>query len=105
MAIFTGKIFCGNCEKMFKRKNEKGKFKWSCQGSENFSICTRNILSEDAMIEFISRRLVISERTLETVTQFIEDYVDRIVVKDINEFEVGIRGQEAMFMKPGHIHY
>ena len=105
MAIFTGKIYCGNCERMYKRKNDRGKNKWICQGFESLSICAENILSEDAMIEFISRRLFVTDRTLDAVTKFINDHVERIVVKDINDFHVIINGQQHMFMKPGHIHY
>jgi hypothetical protein len=105
MSIFTNKILCGNCEKVFIRKNERGKNKWICESYDLFSNCLSNIVSEDALIEFISRRLWTEDRTPENVMNLIEAKVEKIVVKDLNDFNVSIRGQEAMVWKPGHIHY
>lgn len=102
MAVFTNKIVCINCENLFQLKYERGKSYWSCQGNEK---CGINIVSEDAMIEFISRRLWSEDRTKEKITYFIEKSVEKIVVKDKNDFDVFIRGQEPMSWKPGHIHY
>jgi hypothetical protein len=102
MAIFSNKIHCGNCENVFHPNNERGKTYWSCQGDEK---CGINIVSEDAMIEFISRRLWIDDRTKEKITQLVERSVEKIVVKDKNNFDVFFRGQESMSWKPGHIHY
>jgi hypothetical protein len=105
LAIFTDRIICGKCERLFKRKNARGKYKWSCQSTINHSKCGKNLVSEDALIEFISRKLFLMDRTLDKVTLFITDYVERIVVNEKNDFTVFIRGQEPMFMKPNHVHY
>jgi hypothetical protein len=105
MAIFTEKMICSNCKNVYIRKIEQGKFRWVCKNFDDFSNCVSNIVSEEAMIEFISRRLYIDERTLENTTKFIEDKLERIVVKGAYDFMVSIRGQEPMFMKPGHFHY
>jgi hypothetical protein len=102
MAIFTNKIECGNCENVFQQKSERGKSYWSCQGDET---CGINIVSEEAMIEFISRRLWVDDRIKDKITYFIEKSVEKIVVNDKNHFDVFIRGQEPMSWKPGHIHY
>jgi hypothetical protein len=105
MAIFTSKIHCGNCKNIYIRKNDRGKFKWICQSYEEFSNCLSNIVSEEALIEFISRRFYLEDRILEKVIPFIESSVESIIVKGKNNFEVLIRGQEPMLWRPGHIQY
>ncbi|PLR99663.1 zinc ribbon domain-containing protein [Bacillus sp. T33-2] len=105
MAVFTGKMICSHCEKLYKRKNERGIFKWVCQGYDNYSSCKRIIVDENRMVEFISRRLKIEERSEENIYNLIMHKVDRIQVSDKNDFIVHMVNQEPMYMKEGQIQY
>lgn len=106
MAIFTSKIFCSRCKKAYKRKSERGKFKWCDQGYDNsLTDCPRIIIDEEAMRKFIGMRIPLKERTEETIDEFIKHKVSKIVVTEKNNFMIYITGQEEMFIKQGHIHY
>lgn len=104
MAIFTGKILC-ECGKYYKRKNERGKFKWVCQGYDNYSSCQRNIVDEEGLKEFISRRLFVGERNEDNIAKLIEDRVQRIEIVDKENFTVIFNKEEMMYSKQGHFHY
>jgi hypothetical protein len=49
---------------------------WICQSYKEFSSCVSIIVSEEALTEFLSRRLWQEDRTLENVKHFIETKVD-----------------------------
>lgn len=105
MVLFAGKMFCGNCESAYIRRHERGKYRWTCKSNNGNPECRNNIVSEDAMVEFISRRLYVEERTPDKISKFIEGKLDSVVVNGANNFMVHLKGQDPMFMKPGHIHY
>lgn len=104
MAIFTSKILC-ECGKYYKRKNERGKFKWVCQGFEMNTTCQRNIVDEEGMKEFISRRLFVDERNDINIIKLIDERVQRIEIVDKDNFTVIFHKEEMMYRKYGHSHY
>jgi hypothetical protein len=105
VAIFTGKIICGHCKKSFKRKSERGKYKWVCSGYNDETTCERNIVDEEGLIEFIGRRLFVQERKLEILIPFINESVIQILINETRDFEVHFHDQEPMYTKNRHIHY
>lgn len=104
MTTYTSKIVCVRCGKFYKRKNERGKFKWVCQGYDNFSICKRIIIDEEGMTEFISRRLYPQDRTEENIQNLIKS-VSKIEIKDKYDFTVYMINGESMYRNGNHTHY
>jgi hypothetical protein len=104
LAIFTGKILC-ECGKHYKRKNERGKFKWVCQGYDNYSSCQRNIVDEEGLKEFISRRLFVGDRNEGNILKLIEDRVQKIEIISKDDFKVTFFNEEIMYQQQGHFHY
>jgi hypothetical protein len=105
LSNYSNKIICGNCGSTYIKKNERGKSKWICQRFEELSSCASKIVSEEALTEFLSRRLWIDERTPESVKHFIETKVEKIVVKDAYNFIASIRGQGPMFWNGPNIQF
>lgn len=104
MATFTGKIICNHCGKFYKRKLERGKYRWVCQGYDNYSECTRIAVDESAMIEFISRRLYVQDRIQDKIERLLET-VTKITVDGRDNFQVYFENAEPMYRYEGHIQY
>lgn len=99
MPIFTSKIICSHCGKFFKRNIERGKYKWICPD------CLLYEIDEDKMVEFISRRLYVQERTNENIQNLISSKVDKITVEDTDRFKVFIINDLPMYRNECHMHY
>jgi NAD-dependent DNA ligase len=107
MAIFSNKMVCESCGKVFvQHKGENGKNYWSCQGdSECPNQCANNIVNEDGMLEFISRRLWIGDRTPRKIQHFIDTKVEKIKVKAAYNITVDVMGDKSMLWTPPHFIY
>jgi hypothetical protein len=104
MAIFTSKIICNHCGKFYKRKNERDKFKWICQGYDNYSECRRIVIDEEGMKEFISRRLYPQDRSEDNISLLINN-VDKIQIEDRFKFTVHIKNDQPMYRNGNHTQY
>ncbi len=103
MAIFSKMMVCKNCgSAMSQHRNENGRNYWSCQRTDK---CSYILVSEDAMVEFIGRRLWYEERTPMKIQRLIETKVEKIEVNDTGAFTVSISGQEPMVWDPPNIYY
>jgi hypothetical protein len=97
MAVFTGKLYCNLCKKPFKRKNEKGTYKWVCQGYDNSQSCKRVIVEEDWLISTVGMRLFWDEQ--KHVDKFINEQLDHIVFESKERLVIKFKNPNIDDMK------
>lgn len=82
MNPFRSKIICKNCGKKYRRKTEKGKFKFICGGYHNGNGCKeRIVINEEFIRGLINRRFQreLSDEELIGILDYIEIESDLIM--------------------------
>ncbi len=85
-SIFFKKIVCNHCGGFFKRRRERGKYKWVCTRRENYGDCLRIPIEEEFLIDVIKKRYEI--RNMEIEDCQIRDKVKQITIEDKMKFTI-----------------
>lgn len=95
--IFKSKIICKLCGKHYRLKTEKGRRNFICGGYSNKTGCkTRNVVSEDYLVEFINRRFKLDNR--EGFNLLMDEILNQIQIEDKYNFRVLFNDNSFMEM-------
>lgn len=99
-SLFSKKIKCFHCESNFKLKKERGSNKYICSNYDNHGKCIRIPIQEDFLIDLIHKRLGVPINR-----EVVVEYVESIVIEEINLLEIFIKDQESILLSRTHLRF
>jgi hypothetical protein len=102
---FSGLIICHQCGEYFRALKERSISKYVCSRYSNRKGCSRNIINEEQILELVITYCSRKNIPLELSNQFMVNIIDRIIVKDSNNFDVFYKDNTHQFISDNGIKF